>query len=241
MRDPPAVLPRRSVTCQAESDRPFELVVDANETEHSVKIAEQARSLFRVEAENRVLFPPAGKQEDGIARRGDVLLGLEEHSPKAAALSKTAGHFAVSDDRRGVEPRRRSIPRSLRDGRPVVCRRRFLPRSHGPPSRSLQGSGTIRGVRANVETNTSSKVRERDLAPKRAMPDGNIPQIERVSKVSTEKAVGAVRIMLDPELPVAKATKRTRDVRLGPIGETEGWSRHPPHRSVSRRKRSREA
>ena len=99
MRDPPAVLPRRSVTCQAESDSPFELVVDADETEHPVKIAEEARSLFRVEAENRVLFPPAGEEEHGVARRGDVLLGLEEHAPKATALSKTAGHFAVGDDR----------------------------------------------------------------------------------------------------------------------------------------------
>ena len=80
MRDPPAVLPRRSVTCQAESDSPFELVVNANETEHSVKIAEEARSLFRVEAENRVLFPPAGEQEHGVAWRGAVSLGLEENA-----------------------------------------------------------------------------------------------------------------------------------------------------------------
>lgn len=54
------------------------------------------------------------------------------------------------------------------------------------------------------------------------MPTGNIPQGERVLTVSGEKAVGAVRIMLDPELPVAKATERTRDVRLRPIGEREG-------------------
>ena len=56
------------------------------------------------------------------------------------------------------------------------------------------------------------------------MPAGNIPQVERVSKVLAEKAIGAVRIMLDPELPVAKATERTRDVRLGSIGEAEGRS-----------------
>ena len=99
MRDPPAVLPRWSVTCQAESDSPFELVVDADETEHSVKIAEEARSLFRVEAENRVLFPPAGEEEHGVTWGADVLLGLEAPAPKAAAWFKTVGHFAVGDDR----------------------------------------------------------------------------------------------------------------------------------------------